>query len=147
MSENPTTSTPTPGRVVNIDLLDRALARIDANPEKWTQREWRCETGMCLAGWVAAVAGASWELPDTPDHDYVLDPVTGESLHVSRYAQDALGVNGDQRHVLFRGMNERVELQAMRDVLAQDPDATFAQLADAADVAYRAWADAQGPQR
>jgi hypothetical protein len=52
--------------MVNLDVLDAALARIDANPNEWVQREWRCGTAKCLAGHAADVGGAVWILqPDT----------------------------------------------------------------------------------
>lgn len=46
--------------MVNIALLDRALAEIDGRPGEWNQTIWRCDTGMCLAGHGGAVAGARW---------------------------------------------------------------------------------------
>lgn len=40
--------------------LDGAIAAIAADPRWWRQGEWRCGTGMCLAGHIAVRAGGRW---------------------------------------------------------------------------------------
>lgn len=42
-------------------LFVEALAAIEENPQHWKQETWRCETGMCLAGWVVTLSDqADW---------------------------------------------------------------------------------------
>lgn len=57
---------------MNIELMERTLAHIEANPEHWQQTTWRCSTGMCFAGWAATLAGVEWVVPD-PGKAYELD--------------------------------------------------------------------------
>lgn len=40
----------------NWDLLDRAIAHIDAHPEEHNQREWVCGTTACIAGHMVMLA-------------------------------------------------------------------------------------------
>jgi hypothetical protein len=125
--------------MVNLNLLDAALARIDADPDSWNQGAWRCETGMCLAGHVAHAAGAAWAttydvevgfLTVTPDGGKTTEPV-------SWFAAEVLGLTDGQRYGLFDGYNTREGLQAMRDLLAVNPDASEEDLRAAADAALR----------
>jgi hypothetical protein len=60
---------------VDIALLDAAIEQIKLHPETWEQGAWRCETGMCVAGWVVTLAGDSFAYPaDSPDAALVLVP-------------------------------------------------------------------------
>ncbi|RYZ17201.1 MAG: hypothetical protein EOO70_02595, partial [Myxococcaceae bacterium] len=43
-----------------LPLLDLVIAQIELTPQTWHQAEWRCESGMCVAGWVAHLAGGKW---------------------------------------------------------------------------------------
>lgn len=51
--------------MVNTDLLERTMLHILDKPGEWLQSSWRCESGMCFAGWAATLAGGQWLL--TPD--------------------------------------------------------------------------------
>lgn len=141
---------------VDLELLDAALAAIDADPQSWNQDYWRCSTGMCLAAHAATVAGAKWiaapggglqvPLPDDARQlltagvasECVLDPgfhgpvsrvrlgtVLAEHgvVHVADWTRARLGLSDAQADALFDGDNTREQLQAMRDALADDPDA------------------------
>lgn len=44
----------------NTTLAEQVLGVIDARPEEWDQQSWRCETGMCFAGWAAELTEAQW---------------------------------------------------------------------------------------
>jgi hypothetical protein len=48
-----------------LPLLDAAIAHIEAHPETWEQGSYRCESGMCLAGWIGELAGGTWAAPAT----------------------------------------------------------------------------------
>lgn len=42
-------------------LAYAVLDQIEANPETWNQRMYRCSTGMCFAGWaIELVDGVRW---------------------------------------------------------------------------------------
>lgn len=45
---------------INVELLDRVMAHIEAHPETWDQKTFRCESGMCVAGWAAQLGGGLW---------------------------------------------------------------------------------------
>jgi len=55
-----------------LALLDAAIAQIEAHPETWHQEWYRCESGMCVAGWVAELAGGLWA--DTDDDGLYPEP-------------------------------------------------------------------------
>lgn len=44
----------------NSSLAHRVMEQIRRAPERHTQEEWRCESGMCFAGWVAELQGYEW---------------------------------------------------------------------------------------
>lgn len=44
----------------NVPLLRKTLEHIEAHPEEWKQKVWRCNSGMCFAGWAATLHGAEW---------------------------------------------------------------------------------------
>jgi len=52
--------TPDATTTINAPLLRQVLAHIEANPQSWVQKEWRCQTGMCFAGWTAELSGGKW---------------------------------------------------------------------------------------
>jgi hypothetical protein len=60
----PVYRTPTPEQ---IDLVQRVLAQIETHPETWKQSTWRCETGMCFAGWAVELTGRRWAFPTDPN--------------------------------------------------------------------------------
>ena len=45
---------------IDIDLLQAAMDNIHKHPEQHHQGHWRCNSGQCLAGWVALTAGVEW---------------------------------------------------------------------------------------
>lgn len=113
---------------VNVDLLRRTLAHIEAHPEEWEQTTWRCDTGMCFAGTAATLAGGTWAtsnrdgvlahlLVAEPDDYkspvvtvisakyYRTDKFTGNVVRASERAQRLLGLTRTQCLVLFSGYN------------------------------------------
>lgn len=50
----------------NMELLDKVLGHIKANPETWNQADYRCGTTYCFAGHAALMSG--WK-PVGPDKD------------------------------------------------------------------------------
>jgi hypothetical protein len=57
---------------INWPVLDAAMAHIRAHPERHSQYAWRCETSMCLAGWVCELAGGQWAYPANSSESAVL---------------------------------------------------------------------------
>lgn len=111
--------------MANFDLLNRVLDTVTDNPE-WKQAVYRCETGMCFAGWTAALTGAQWAEPELdeseesylgPDrYNLVVHPVTGEELQVSVYAREVLGLDYFEGCELFKGSNR---IEDLRRIVAQ----------------------------
>jgi uncharacterized protein YjbI with pentapeptide repeats len=87
---------------VNIELLDRALAHIDAHPEQWDQTAW-CGTAQCIAGWVCTLAGVKHDDDTTPDT-----------------AAKLLGLDSPL-HPIFYRRNNRLALSVWRNILAGEP--------------------------
>jgi len=103
---------------VNVDLLDRTLAQIEAHPETWEQRSYRCESGMCFAGWAALLAGGRWAEPenswngclvaeddDLPEHTHGCD-YGGPGVHAHERAQRVLGLHEAIADELFCAGND-----------------------------------------
>lgn len=125
-----------------IALLDEAIEQVTlqslaGDKGQWNQADWRCGSGMCLAGWIDQLAGGEWLTPagdqfedymvaedsDQGDPDYGDPPVDALGRHgvhaadraerllapdVSRYTADAL----------FAGDNT---LQDIKDIRASIP--------------------------
>lgn len=125
-----------------LDLLDAAIAHIEAHPETWEQGAWRCKTGMCLAGWTAELAGGQWlaepghraahllaaEPDDPPGH--VIPTTTGrDGIPVAARAERLLGARvvpgwwrecpdgHNEEGDLFAADNTLADIKGMRDVL------------------------------
>lgn len=103
---------PTP----NTGLLKQTLAHIEANPNEWEQEFYRCETGMCFAGWAAQLAGGKWA--DDPDGSYLVaepeDPTEerdGDLIDIVFRARRILGLTGKQASKLFAAYNDITDLR------------------------------------
>lgn len=99
---------------VNVDLLQRTLAHIEAHPEEWNQGTWRCGTAACFAGHAAILAGAQWAEPDYEtapwlDNEKVITP-SGERREVFDYAPEVLGL-AHHSHPLFNASNDLEDLR------------------------------------
>jgi hypothetical protein len=131
-----------------LELLDAAIAQIEAHPETWKQGSYRCGTGMCLAAHIGELAGGWWVIPDDADHPrsqwMVAEPGDppehvdtesdyGPMIHVSDRAEHLLGFsryislddaeaddNGEtlESDDLFDGLNTLEDIRAIRDVIA-----------------------------
>jgi len=97
----------------NKELAERAIKAIEANPKEWQQGTWRCETGMCFAGWVAHMAGATWASSNVEDSS-VITP-SGERMDVKRFAARELGLPRFGFPSLFEPWNSIGDLKAMVD--------------------------------
>lgn len=136
--------------MIDIERLDRALARIAAKPETHHQGAWiielHCGTGGCLAGHVVLDAhpGAKPARFDGVDfiddsgeeykaYTHVLLP-DGTELSVRNEAArllgltDGFGLIDTQASALFAGGNTLEVLRRMRDMLAADPGVSGSEL-------------------
>jgi hypothetical protein len=114
-----------------LDLLDAAIGHIEQHPETWDQGSYRCDSGMCLAGWIGELAGGEWIEPvgDRYSEWMVAEPgdpedyVNGKAaIHVAERAERLIGrsryiVVDDDECDLFAGWNSLAEIKAMRDSL------------------------------
>lgn len=118
-----------------LDLLDVALDHIEANPQTWYQRDWRCSTGMCLAGHLADMTGGQWQHAPGEIGSDLLVPLPGEETDdygngcgtpAWRRAEYMLGFPAELVNVLdgpheerdlFDGLNSLADLKRMRDDL------------------------------
>lgn len=68
----------------NKKLLLKTLAYIKAHPEEHNQEYYRCETGMCYAGWAITLAGGKWAFPVSGDYSdrYVIANTQDNPDHV-----------------------------------------------------------------
>lgn len=114
----------------NVALLRQTLAHIEANPDEWNQRHWRCGTGMCFAGWAATLAGGQWYEDDQSVHRDELiaeDGDTGEydhggviTVHVDDRARRILGLDEGQAERLFDAVNNLHDLRRIVGELTED---------------------------
>jgi hypothetical protein len=122
------TTTRTPQQIA---LARATLAQIEAHPEQWKQSDWRCDTGMCFAGWAATIAGRQWVDPDAESEDEYLRAAPGDDpdriragengepiIHVQSAARTLLGLDYDEARVLFGSTNTLKHLHAYVDRLA-----------------------------
>lgn len=110
----------------NLDLLDRSMDVVRREAVKgdhgtWRQEMWRCNTGMCLAGHVAHLAGAKWAFPHVDNEVNSFQVVTpdGSVTPVYVYATAALGLNRYDTAELFNSENTLDDLEEIvRDIKA-----------------------------
>lgn len=109
----------------NVPLLKQTLDYVETHPEEWTQRFYRCGTGMCFAGWAAVLDGGTWydaELkgpwiedmvarPDDPDLDVFLMRDGARTVDVECRARRILGLTEDEASELFDGDNTLDDLR------------------------------------
>ena len=121
---------------VNVKLLRKTLEHIKTHEDGWNQSDWRCESGMCFAGWAAQLAGGVW-LNRHPANRYSdtyllakkadgTDSFKHNDFHVVRAsdrAQRVLGITNDQRCLLFASANS---LEDLEDIVSRIEEATAA---------------------
>lgn len=118
--------------MANIEMLNRIIAQIKAEPKLWQQdsyaTETACGTAFCVAGWAAALTrpapvvrwGMAWEFKDGAGK-------LGDFVDVG---MEVLGLTDDQADALFASNNTLKDIEAMRDALAANPDIDGVTLAE-----------------
>lgn len=120
----------------NVKLLKKTVKYIGNNRKEWDQANWRCGTGMCVAGTAAFISGAEWADPD-PDGEFAEyvkatgefadDPQSFESdgygrlIHIREYAAKVLNLNEPAADALFDGDNSLKSIRKIAKQLA-DPE-------------------------
>lgn len=110
---------------INFQLLDEIIDHIEKHPETWNQQAWRCETGMCVAGWAVDMSEEfQWLNPENPDDDSVLQihPDGGEMAYGDPHepARQILGLTDMQAGELFAWANELKDIKAYRHIFEED---------------------------
>lgn len=136
----------------NMALLDTALGHIEANPQEWNQKHWRCGSAGCIAFHLAALSGAEWLMDTRFDFDLKVpaggyaascfccestgygfeDVVTpdGRVLAVSQYAREVAGLSEADAFALFLGNNTLHQLGRMIERLREKASERSSPLAD-----------------
>lgn len=126
-----------------LALLDEAIDQIEMHAKaaeaggkcQWEQGEWRCASGMCLAGWVSQLAGGKWATPVSSDNDYqpyedclvaeagddsddvMASTSAGTVIHAQERATRLLGLGHDDAYTLFEGDNTVETIKGIREEL------------------------------
>ncbi|MEV0616088.1 hypothetical protein AB0I81_22435 [Nonomuraea sp. NPDC050404] len=116
---------------INVALLKQTLAHIEAHPDEWNQADYRCGSGMCVAGWAAQFAGGKW-YADDPDAGFgdalIAEPDEPNSfrmddvrlVYADHRAQRVLGLDGEQADRLFEGSNSLPDLRRIVAELVEE---------------------------
>lgn len=111
-----------------LPLLDYAIDWITQHPETWVQETYRCKSGMCLAGWICELTGATW-VAGYSRNDELSECVIAEpddnlpgmsAIHCSDRAARLIGHPDveDCDDTLFAGGNTLDGIRSYRDELA-----------------------------
>ena len=97
---------------VNVELLQKTLDTIKANPQHWNQKFWHCGTSHCFAGFAELIANnlpieMSFEQLQTLKLNGKLERSTGSC------AEKLLGISYDDSDTLFYGHNTLEMLERM----------------------------------
>lgn len=99
-------------------IFQKAVHQINTHPESHRQGKWRCQTGMCFAGWVAELSGETmWvdRIEDLePNQDapflWALPPRDSTEqpsyYHVDEWVTKFLGLSVAEAETLFQPGNE-----------------------------------------
>ena len=101
---------------VNIELLQKTLDTIKANPEHWNQEQWHCGTSHCFAGFAELIANnLSIEMSCEQVRALRLNGKLED--RICSYAEKLLGITDDDSDVLFDPYNTLEQLERMVDHL------------------------------
>lgn len=97
---------------VNVELLQKTLDTIKANPQHWNQKFWHCSTSHCFAGFAELIAN---NLPIEMSFEQLRAFKLNGKLEYStgRYAEKLLGISDDDGDTLFYGYNTLEQLERM----------------------------------
>lgn len=97
---------------VNVELLQKTLDTIKANPQHWSQGTWHCGTSHCFAGFAELIAN---DISIETSADKLQDIKSARLLPYSTgaYAESLLGISDDDGDILFYGYNTLEQLERM----------------------------------
>lgn len=123
---------------VNIPLLRKGVEWVEAQAAlDWSEgREWyqglwvtprnqvpqlqddpeACGTAYCLAGYVGQLVD-----PRFKTSGWVEDETTSDDVHVSQFAQEALGITDYQAMMLFSASNSAERIRQVAEKIAGEP--------------------------
>lgn len=112
-----------------LALLDAAIAQIQAHPETWNQQVYRYGRAMCVAGWVAHLAGGEWLTGPEGDADLLVAEPDDYPKAVYQHGGVAvieadsracrlLGITDGQADGLFMGSLRLADIRRTRDEIA-----------------------------
>lgn len=106
---------------VNAEALLDAVDHVKAHPEEWDQDEYRCGTGMCIAGHGAERAGGRWATSPLATHSACLIAEPGDDrLHVGMCGQPThIHASRRARRVFGLTVGDAVELFWSHNTLAR----------------------------
>lgn len=116
---------------LNVKLLQRVLAHIEADPAHWDQDAWAvqapgCGTAYCFAGWAVALAapdatflwGPKFHGSGVSDGASQVRLADGEVHSIGSLARELLGLDVEQTADLFYGF-EADTLDGLRRVVGR----------------------------
>tara|TARA_R110002126_G_scaffold155255_2_gene302292 strand:- start:3070 stop:3441 length:372 start_codon:yes stop_codon:yes gene_type:complete len=100
---------------VNVELLQKTLDTIKANPQHWKQERWHCGTSHCFAGFAELINRG---LPIDTHEDVLRDEFDFFSYYhsdwnTSMHATELLGLDDEDAAWLFAGYNSLEDLEEM----------------------------------
>ena len=96
---------------VNVELLQKTLDTIKANPKHWNQRYWHCGTSHCLAGFAELLANNL--SVETSEEQVRALKLSELRCSTREYAEELLGISDEDSDVLFYEHNTLKQLERM----------------------------------
>lgn len=107
-----------PAPEINWPVLDAAMDHIRTHPERHSQHAWRCETSMCLAGWVCELAGGQWAYPaDSQESALLLAAPEDETFWIFTSDDGRDVIHAESRAVQLLGCSDRMADSLFREAL------------------------------
>lgn len=100
---------------VNVELLQKTLDTIKANPQHWDQSKWHCGTSHCFAGFAELIAK---NIPIETDESILIrderfyDPKFND-WSTSEHATELLGISDNDAEELFASYRTLEDLEKM----------------------------------
>ena len=112
----------------NIELLKKTLQLVETHEKdgQWNQKHYRCQSGMCFAGWAVVAAGAEFASNNLYDSDFTRVKITDELrsrfpglneweatgyIPIADFAKIALGLDCTEQSDIFFSENQIEDLR------------------------------------
>ena len=100
---------------VNVELLQKTLDTIKANPDHWRQSTWHCGTSHCFAGFAELIAkGLPIDIHEDElrSREDFFSPYDSD-WNTSAHATELLDISDDDAELLFAGYNTLADLERL----------------------------------